>query len=121
VTLPNRRRFLSMTALGVAGVALAVPLITSANAEASAVETFDEIYLGRRIQGVLSAGTERHLPPESVLIDGRPLHVMRDSNGCFISSVDHYRPVRTLREVARKAVELLDGARLVTGHHHGVR
>lgn len=116
-TTPNRRRFLSLTAFGVAGVAFATPVVMSAPGKASGIEHFDEIYQGRRIQGLVVAGHERHLPPQSVLIDGRPLHVMRDGSGCFTSAVDHYRPVRSLREVARKAVDLLQGAELSTGHH----
>ena len=110
---PNRRRFLSLAALGVAGL----PLVTSG--QVSAIETFDEVYQGRRIQGAVFAGAERHLPPQSVLIDGRSLHVMRNADGCFISAVDHYRPVRALRELACKAVEVLDGAQLVPAHHGG--
>ncbi|WP_089958051.1 tyrosinase family oxidase copper chaperone [Lentzea xinjiangensis] len=106
-----------MTALGVAGVAFAAPAAMSASGQASGVEHFDEIYRARRIQGLVVVGHERHLPPQSVLIDGRPLHVMRDGNGCFTSAVDHYRPVRSLKEVARKAVDLLQGAELRTGHH----
>ncbi|WP_189259944.1 tyrosinase family oxidase copper chaperone [Lentzea flava] len=98
-SIPNRRHFLSLAVLGVAGVAFAVPVVVAARGKALGIEHFDDIYQGRRIQGLVAAGHERHLPP-----------------------VDHYRPVRSLTEVAHDAADLLrapSSAPAITGRGAG--
>jgi hypothetical protein len=124
----SRRHFLRWGAVGLAGAVLGGRVVAGAVADAAETGdaadgaragTFDEVYRGRRIQGLLVAPGGRHLPSQAVLIDGRPLHVMRDPRGGFVSAVEHFRAQPTLHEVARRAVDLLDGAQLVaTGHHH---
>ncbi|WP_416979360.1 tyrosinase family oxidase copper chaperone [Streptomyces sp. T028] len=70
---------------------------------------FDEMYRGRRIQGVLipvgrsAAGGAQW----EVTVDGRPLHLMRRADGTWLSMVDHYRSYRTPLEAARAAVDEL--------------
>ncbi|GAA1819346.1 tyrosinase cofactor [Planosporangium flavigriseum] len=98
-------------------------------------EHFDEVYQGRRISG--SAGTPldakfsvaqtgAHVPvalqvpiEPQVLIDGRALHVMTNADGTYTSVVNHYQSFRSLREVARAAVDSLGTATLSPVHHHG--
>lgn len=53
-----------------------------------------------------------------VVIDGTALHVMVNADGTYTSVANHYQTFRTLREVARAAVDELDGARLVPVRHH---
>ncbi|MFE9902505.1 tyrosinase cofactor [Streptomyces achromogenes] len=69
--------------------------------------SFDEVYRGRRIQGVLmpavgrgAAGTEWR-----ITVDGRPLHLMRRADGTWLSMVDHYTSYRTPLEATRAAVD----------------
>ncbi|MEU1319210.1 tyrosinase family oxidase copper chaperone [Streptomyces tibetensis] len=69
---------------------------------------FDQTYGGRRIQGVRisECGT-----PEAgrwlVMVDGRPLHLMRRADGTWLSMVDHYCSYRSPLEAARAAVDQL--------------
>ncbi|MGW2648022.1 apotyrosinase chaperone MelC1 [Streptomyces sp. NPDC001393] len=79
---------------------------------------FDEVYKGRRIQGrpmtTVSGGHHHeHGGDYEVLIDGVPLHVMRNADGSWISIVSHYDPVSTPRAAARAAVDELQGAPLL--------
>lgn len=69
---------------------------------AKEAELFDEMYGGRHIQGT-DAG---------VLIDGRPLHVMRRADGSHLSVVNHYESFPTALATARAAVDDLGGAQL---------
>ncbi|MEV7320907.1 tyrosinase cofactor [Streptomyces sp. NPDC093970] len=99
-----------------------------------ALEPFDEVYKGRRIQGRPSgmdhmdgmdstdgtAGTtgagghhHGHGTGYAVFVDGVELHVMRNADGSWISVVSHYDPVRTPRAAARAAVDELQGAALL--------
>ena len=78
-----------------------------------APEAFDEVYLGRRIQGRPLAGGHHHGGGYGVFIDGVELHVMRNADGSWISVVSHYDPVPSPRAVARAAVVELRGAPLV--------
>ncbi|POX45386.1 tyrosinase family oxidase copper chaperone [Streptomyces sp. Ru72] len=74
---------------------------------------FDEVYLGRRIQGRPLAGGHHHGAGYGVFIDGVELHVMRNADGSWISVVSHYDPVPSPRAAARAAVVELRGAPLV--------
>lgn len=75
---------------------------------------FDEMYRGRRIQGVLT-GTVSGIggrataadPRWQVTVDGRPLHLMRRADGTWLSMVDHYRSYPTPLAAARAAVDEL--------------
>lgn len=112
--------------LAVVGAAPAPPAAPAATASApSAVrrrtvrrapESFDEVYLGRRIQGGPSHSGGHHAHHAdgwTVRIDGQELHVMRNADGTWISVVNHYEPQATPRALARAAVLELQGASLV--------
>lgn len=83
----------------------------------------EETYRGRhiRVRHTVTGPVEAAAPPPGVypgipsydvLIDGRPLPVMRRADGSFISAVNHYESFPTLIAVARAAVDDLRGARL---------
>ena len=77
---------------------------------------FDEVYRGRRIEGIGS-------PEPSgvrILIDGRPLELMRRVDGSWISMANHYQPYLTPLATARGAVDVIGKAQLstATAHHH---
>ncbi|MEU3791331.1 apotyrosinase chaperone MelC1 [Streptomyces fructofermentans] len=117
---PTRRRALrGAAALAVGGGALAALPRTTASAASAAVHEqdgpapFDEVYLGRRIQGRSGGGHHHHGAGYTVLVDGVELHVMRNADGSWISVVSHYDPVPSPRAAARAAVEELRGAPLV--------
>lgn len=76
-------------------------------------ESFDEVYLGRRIQGRPALGGHHHGSGYGVFIDGVELHVMRNADGSWISVVSHYEPVPSPLAAARAAVVQLQGAALV--------
>ncbi|MFJ9821423.1 tyrosinase family oxidase copper chaperone [Streptomyces sp. NPDC101151] len=95
-------------------------------------EAFDEIYLGRHIQGRPARdehashhgnhrGSRSSRPGNGesplmefvVRIDDKDLHVMQSMDGTWLSVVNHYQKQRTPLEVARAAVRDLDGASLV--------
>ncbi|GHH45184.1 tyrosinase family oxidase copper chaperone [Streptomyces candidus] len=90
-----------------------------AGAAAPPAERLTEIYRGRHIDCLTpgAAALWQHgagwTPggPE-VLIDGRPLHVMRCANGGYMSVVNHYESFPTLLAAARAAVDGLGPARL---------
>ncbi|MEU2155295.1 tyrosinase cofactor [Streptomyces sp. NPDC019396] len=80
--------------------------------------SFNEVYLGRRIQGTPSHGGGHHghgggHGGYTVLVDGKELHVMQNADGTWISVINHYEPHPTPRAVARAAVVELQGAALV--------
>lgn len=77
---------------------------------------FDEVYRGRRIQGYDSAAPSG----VEILVDGRPLEVMRRVDGSLISMANHYQPYPTPRETARAAVDVIGRAPLsaIAPHHH---
>lgn len=139
MTTKNRRELLKLTMAGAVAVgagALGVQVLTASgsqaatdsNAGADKAERLDETYRGRRIQasGVPAsrarqlasdgAGTGAAMP--NVLIDGTSLHVMVNADGTYTSVANHYQSFKTLREVARAAVDELDGAQLVRPQHH---
>ncbi|MCA1217416.1 tyrosinase cofactor [Streptomyces sp. 8L] len=83
----------------------------------------EETYRGRHIRvrhttsgpvraGALSPGVYPGVPSYDVLIDGRPLPVMRRADGSYMSAVNHYESFPTLVAAARAAVDDLRGARL---------
>ncbi len=79
-------------------------------------DEFDELFQGRRIQGRPlpgGGGGHHHGGGYAVLIDGRPLHMMRNADGTWISVVNHYQTFTTPRGLARAAVRELRGATLV--------
>jgi hypothetical protein len=107
---------------------------------ARSLERFAETYRGRHIQGSATvmvpargacgvagpAGTGQAVrgaglaPSVEVRIDGRPLHVMRRADGTYLSLVNHYESVPTLRDVARAAVDELGDAQLSSDPLHSV-
>ncbi|MEV4945046.1 tyrosinase family oxidase copper chaperone [Streptomyces sp. NPDC053755] len=92
------------------------PADASRTADASE-ETFDEMYRGRRIQ---ARATPTGVP--EVLVDGRPLHLMRCADGGYLTPVDHYESCPTPRAATRAAVDQLGSAPLSRlAAVHGVR
>ncbi|MFF7179514.1 tyrosinase family oxidase copper chaperone [Streptomyces sp. NPDC008121] len=84
---------------------------------ADAEETFDEMYRGRRIQ---ARATPAGVP--EVLVDGRPLHLMRCADGGYLTPVDHYASCPTPRAATRAAVDQLGSAPLSPlAASHGAR
>lgn len=85
---------------------------------------FDEVYRGRRIQGVptgTAAGGAAEDTSVAILIDGRPLHVMRRADGSFLSVANHYQSYATPLDTARGAVDVIGGAKLSLAggaYHH---
>ncbi len=117
---PTRRQAIgvtagTLTALALASSAHAAPTSTRPASDAAhdAPEAFDEVFQGRRIQGLPGAGHMHHGGGYSVRIDGQELHVMRNADGTWISVVNHYETFATPRAVARAAVVELQGAALV--------
>ncbi|GHH69289.1 hypothetical protein GCM10018793_01510 [Streptomyces sulfonofaciens] len=97
---------------------------------------FDEVYRGRHIharrRALLDGPTGRpeehagHIAaaspgpgagPVEVLIDGRPLHLMRRADGSYLSMVDHYGSHPTVLAAARGAVNALGASRLAPAQH----
>jgi len=77
-------------------------------------EGFDEMYGGRRIQGMAGPSGE-----PVVLVDGRPLHLMRCADGGWVTPVDHYESCPTPLAATRAAVDELGTAplsRFAAGH-----
>ncbi|MER5947648.1 tyrosinase family oxidase copper chaperone [Streptomyces sp. NPDC001904] len=70
---------------------------------------FDEMYRGRRITGSRAAGAGGDW---QVMVDGRPLHLMRRADGSYLSMVDHYDSYATPLAAARGAVAELGGQAL---------
>lgn len=88
-------------------------------------QPFDEMYLGRHIEGWPAEedggghhhGQTTREPQDStgfvVRVDDDELHVMQNADGTWISVVNHYETHRTPRDAARAAVRELHGASLV--------
>ncbi|MEU1279720.1 tyrosinase cofactor [Streptomyces sp. NPDC005805] len=137
-------------ALGAAGAAAGLAVVGAAAGTARSSSAprprtpagppvFDEVYLGRRIQGAPAptggghhdhhaahgaghtghgttghgTGHTGHGDGYRVHVDGDELHVMRNADGTWISVVNHYETFRTPRDVARAAVRELQGSDLV--------
>ncbi|MET9802538.1 tyrosinase cofactor [Streptomyces sp. NPDC006368] len=133
----TRRQALSVTTgtaigLAVAGHATAAPGVPAPRTATAGTATpgpvargahgagpapFDEIFLGRRIQGgpAPTGGHHggHHGGGYSVRIDGEELHVMQNADATWISVINHYEPLATPHAVARAAVRDLQGAPLV--------
>ncbi|MET9359502.1 tyrosinase cofactor [Streptomyces sp. NPDC006632] len=118
---PTRRRAIGVTAGALAGLTLTgtahaattPPARTAGDAPHGAPGPFDEVFQGRRIQGLPGSGHPHHGGGYSVRIDGEELHVMRNADGTWISVVNHYEPSATPLAIARAAVVELQGAALV--------
>ncbi|MEU9015800.1 tyrosinase family oxidase copper chaperone [Streptomyces sp. NPDC048479] len=100
---------------------------------AEVTEAFDEVYLGRRIEGwpatedhdghdghsahgghTSRPADDGHSPVEFVVrVDDDDLHVMQNADGTWISVINHYETYHTPRDAARAAVRELRGASLV--------
>ncbi|EPH40772.1 tyrosinase cofactor [Streptomyces aurantiacus] len=118
----TRRHALGVTASAAAGLAFtgsaraAAPAAHSGPADQPG--SFDEVYLGRRIQGGPTGGHGGghhgdHGDGYAIRIDGDDLHIMRNADGTWISVINHYEPRATPRALARAAVVELQGAALV--------
>ena len=105
----TRRRVLAcLAALALAPVLAASRAPRAAQGSGRAAESaFDEIYRGRRIRGALlpAQGCGADGRAWQVTVDGRPLHLMRRSDGSWLSMVDHYRSYPTPLAAARAAVD----------------
>ncbi|XIG76258.1 hypothetical protein C1N81_25095 [Streptomyces sp. SGAir0957] len=103
------RRSAALILLAAATTATAVPRLLSAAAQRPEAESFDEVYLGRRISGVRGPGADGAW---QVTVDGRPLHLMRRADGSYLSMVDHYDAYEGPLAAARGAVAELGGQAL---------
>ncbi|MEU9078805.1 tyrosinase cofactor [Kitasatospora sp. NPDC048538] len=116
----TRRRMLqgavvaTAVAAGTVVLGLTGPAATPAvGADTAGGESFDEVFRGRRIQGMPMSGDGHHaMSGYMVLIDGRELHMMRNADGTWISVINHYETFTTPRALVRAAVNSLDGADL---------
>ncbi|MFJ8664852.1 tyrosinase family oxidase copper chaperone [Streptomyces sp. NPDC093600] len=89
---------------------------TASGGTGDAFDAFDEMYRGRRIQGRAAPSGA----PE-VLVDGRPLHLMRCADGGYLTPIDHYQSCPTPLEATRAAVDELGSAPLTRyAAAHGV-
>ncbi|QKV96449.1 tyrosinase co-factor [Streptomyces sp. NA02950] len=136
---PTRRRVLHRGVAGLAGAALAGPVVAATASDTFAAtarstggpehteghgrpgghempQPFDEMYEGRHIEGWPEEGGHGG-PLEGmefvVRIDNDDLHVMRNADGTWVSLVNHYETLDSPRAVARSAVRELNGADLV--------
>lgn len=103
---PSRRRFLRLTAAGVAVTGFGGIAAAKATASPNGPIITSETYKGHKIEIV--AGSGHHGLDRRVLIDGVELHVMRvPGTGEFVSGLAHYDPKPTLELTARAAVDTL--------------
>jgi len=86
----------------------------AAPGDAGGTPLFDEVYRGRHIQGFSTADDDRI----ALLVDARPLHVMRRVDGSWISMANHYQPYTTPLDTARGAVDVMRGADLSSAPVH---
>ncbi|MEU9295717.1 tyrosinase cofactor [Streptomyces sp. NPDC048266] len=114
------RSLFTLTATAFTGGALAriarTPRSGASAADAPPDGTFDEMYRGRRIQG-------RPAPADGieVLVDDRPLHLMRCADGGYLTPIDHYQTYPTPLAATRAAVDELGSAPLTRfAAAHGV-
>ncbi|WP_168211375.1 tyrosinase family oxidase copper chaperone [Actinosynnema sp. ALI-1.44] len=99
----NRRRLLMTSAVAVAGGVTLGWNVLVANAD----QEFDEIYDGRRIRG----------KADLLFVDGDLVHVMRNGDGSYTTSINHYESFSSLRDAAKRAVDTLGDLRPVTHAH----
>jgi hypothetical protein len=120
MTTKSRREVLKyITAGGIAavGATVGVQQLTAGDAAAGPGDDFDQIYKGRRIHTKLMVGRPVHGPVHpQLLIDNVELHVMVNADLTFTSVMNHYRTFPHLLDVARSAVDTLQGASLVALH-----
>ncbi|MFE9457210.1 tyrosinase cofactor [Streptomyces californicus] len=136
---PTRRHVLGVATGAAASIALVGTASTSTGAAPAApggTETpapghapFDEVFQGRRIQGVPAAadahahgqahaqGHAGHGTVYRVWIDGRELHVMQHGTSGWSSAINHYERFATPLDTARTAVVSLKGASVVPFDH----
>lgn len=128
-----KRRQMIQAAAGVAA-ATALPAAIGAEAlkdkllpgghstQAAAQDAHAETYKGRSIRVSEPEGDH-----QVVYIDDRPLHVMKLGEGAYLSSLCHYGLEKSPLAAARRAVDELRGANLLTTpspagtaavHHH---
>ncbi|MEV6601557.1 tyrosinase family oxidase copper chaperone [Actinoplanes sp. NPDC051346] len=135
----NRRDLLKFAgaATVAAGTGALIVQVTTAAGSQAAVDAprpvedpkqLVETYRGRKIEiGGTSAAQKQagahHLSAAGgtvdagIRIDGVPLHVMQNADGTYTSVSNHYESFKSLRAVARAAVDELDGARLLPLQH----
>ncbi|MEU7030105.1 tyrosinase family oxidase copper chaperone [Streptomyces sp. NPDC046275] len=103
--VPRRVAVRSLFALAVTaftgGALTPIAAIPTPDTEADPL-AFDEMYAGRRIQGFAGPTGE-----PVVLVDGRPLHLMRCADGGWVTPVDHYESCPTPLAATRAAVAVL--------------
>ncbi|MEV6841619.1 tyrosinase family oxidase copper chaperone [Streptomyces sp. NPDC051133] len=142
----SRRSLLRASALLLAGASLGeARTVTAAAAPVASAqrsspahradnvpEPFDEMYLGRHIQGwpvhehphgmahashhngmAVPQDDSPHLIDFVVRVDDADLHTMQNADSTWISVLDHYTKHRTPHDLARAAVRELNGASLV--------
>ncbi|WP_137993655.1 tyrosinase family oxidase copper chaperone [Streptomyces vilmorinianum] len=109
------RSLFTLTVAAFTGGALA-RIATTPGSEEPSVVVFDEMYGGHRIQARAGAAGV----PE-VLVDGRPLHLMRCADGGYLTPIDHYQTYPTPLAATRAAVDELGSAPLTRfAAAHGV-
>ncbi|MFD3566419.1 tyrosinase family oxidase copper chaperone [Streptomyces sp. NPDC058671] len=127
MTVPRRlalRSLFTLTVAALTGGALARIALTPRSGAAGGAPvadalpggTFDEMYRGRRIQG-------RPAPGDGIeiLVDDRPLHLMRCADGGYLTPIDHYQTYPTPLAATRAAVDELGSAPLTRfAAAHGV-
>ncbi|MFD7551067.1 tyrosinase cofactor [Streptomyces sp. NPDC059578] len=124
----TRRQVIRAVGGAAAGTAVLAGVATvtagSAPAEAAApggtgeLAPFDEVFQGRRIQGLPDAKARTHAhaghgPGYRVLVDGRELQVMQHGKSGWSSTINHYERFATPHDAARTAVISLKGAAIV--------
>ncbi|MFI8961149.1 tyrosinase family oxidase copper chaperone [Streptomyces sp. NPDC053493] len=99
--IPRRTALRSLFALAVtAFTGGALTRIAAAPSSPEDPLVFDEMYGGRHVQGLRGPSGE-----PVVLVDGRPLHLMRCADGGWISPLDHYESCPTPLAATRAAVD----------------
>ncbi len=102
-----------------ATMAVGVQQFTAAGSRAESGDDFDQIYKKRRIHTKRLVGQPGARPLQRLLyIDDVELHVMMNANLTYTSVLHHYRTFPHLLDVARAAVDALNGASLVALHAH---
>lgn len=116
----NRREIVIATSgAALAAAAVAAPFAAGALStgesapppEAAGSDEYTERYKGRTI--TVAAESDGG----GVLIDGRPLHLMKFGDKAYMSSMCHYTMAPTPLDAARRAVDELRGAALLPSSH----
>jgi hypothetical protein len=101
-----------------ATVAVGVQQLTAAGSRAESGDDFDQIYKKRHIHTKRLVGQPGRPLKRQLFIDDVELHVMMNANLTYTSVLHHYRTFPHLLDVARAAVDALNGANLVALHAH---